>query len=166
MLTADRLREVLHYDPLTGIFTWRKQLARRAPVGSEAGSTTSNGRRAQVYVGINNVRYVASRLAWLYVYGTWPRDQIDHRDGNSLNNRIDNLREATGSQNQANRGKNKNNTSGYKGVYWDRSSGRWAANIWKDSQKIWLGCHDTPELAYAAYCEAALKYNEEFARLA
>src|SRR5262249_53258366 len=109
-------------------------------------------------------RFHASRLAWFYVHGVWPTTHIDHRDNDALNNRLENLREANDSQNQANRGKNKNSTSGYKGVYWDKSSGRWAANIWKNYQKIWLGCHETPGLAYAAFCAASRKPKGEFAR--
>lgn len=163
MLMIERLREVLDYDPTTGIFVWKKTLARRAPAGSKAGVVVK-GRRKYLCIGIDNRRFHASRLAWFYVHGVWPTTHIDHRDNDALNNRLENLREANDSQNQANRGKNKNSTSGYKGVYWDKSSGRWAANIWKNYQKIWLGCHDTPELAYAAYCAATRKLNGEFAR--
>lgn len=164
MLTAERLQEILNYNPKTGIFTWKKTLSIRAPAGVNAGGRARNDHREFHLIGIEGRKYQASHLAWLYVHGTWPEHQIDHRDGNPLNNCIDNLRAASGSQNQANRGRNKNNTSGYKGVYWDRSSGRWAANIWKNRRKIWLGCHDTAELAHAAYCRAALEHHGEFAR--
>jgi hypothetical protein len=163
MLTAERLRQVLDYDPTTGIFTWKETLARRAPAGSMAGYLGRNDHREFLMIGIDGRKYQTSWLAWFYIHGTWPKAQIDHRDGNPLNNCIDNLREATGSQNQANRGRNKNNTSGYKGVSRDKS-GRWAACIWKDGQKIWLGCHDTAELAHIAYCWAARELNGEFAR--
>ena len=163
MLTIERLREVLRYDPETGVFTWKEMLAYRAPAGSEAGCV-ARGRRPYIRITIANEHFHASQLAWFYVHGVWPERLIDHCDGDPLNNRFANLREASDSQNQANRRLNKNSTSGFKGVYFDKSSGRWAANILKDRQKFWLGCHDTPEQAHAAYCEAAQRIHGKFAR--
>jgi len=165
MLTVERLREVLSYDPETGVFTWLKTLAWRAPAGPIAGVIGGHTRRPYLCIGIDRKRYHAGPLAWFYVHGEWPKGLIDHCDGDPLNNRLANLREASDSQNQGNRRLNKNSTSGFKGVYFDKSSGRWAANILKDRQKFWLGCHDTPEQAHAAYCEAAQRIHGEFARL-
>jgi hypothetical protein len=163
MLTIARLREVLNYDPETGVFTWLKTLARRAPAGSEAG-TIAGVRRPYLRITIANEHFHASRLAWFHVHGVWPQQLIDHCDGDPLNNRFRNLREASDSQNQANRRLNKNSTSGFKGVYFDKSSGRWAANILKDRRKLWLGCHDTPQAAHEAYKQAAERLYGEFAR--
>jgi len=92
-----------------------------------------------------------------------PSEIVDHKDGNPLNNRRDNLRLATKVDNQRNSRKPKNNTSGYKGVY--KHAGRWVAMIRTNENKKHLGRFDTPEEAYEAYCEAAKKYHGEFARL-
>lgn len=90
-------------------------------------------------------------------------EQVDHIDGNPLNNTRPNLRVATNVQNNANKGKTKRNTSGYKGVSFEKSRNKWQAEIMVDGRRIHLGRYDTPELAYEAYCEAALEYNREFA---
>lgn len=88
---------------------------------------------------------------------------VDHIDGDSLNNQRSNLRLATAAENQWNSGLSKANTSGFKGV-WKTSSGRWRASLYYHRNAIWLGTFDSPEEAYQAYCEAALKYHGEFAR--
>ena len=92
-------------------------------------------------------------------------EQVDHIDCNPLNNRRGNLRLATPSQNGTNQSRPKNNTSGFKGVHWDKRAKKWMATIRINGKKTYLGLFATPELAYAAYCEAALKYHGEFARL-
>jgi hypothetical protein len=93
-----------------------------------------------------------------------PGLEVDHVDGDGLNNRRCNLRPATSSQNKHNRGKGRNNTSGFKGVWWHKQHGRWAADIWLHSKKRFLGLFDTAELAHAAYCKAAAELHGEFAR--
>ncbi len=90
--------------------------------------------------------------------------QVDHADGNSLNNRRSNLRPATVSQNAQNRGTSARNTSGYKGVH--RSRGKWRARIVIDGASRCLGRHDTPEAAHAAYCKASAELHGEFGRTA
>lgn len=90
--------------------------------------------------------------------------QVDHKDGNGLNNTRVNLRLATHSQNQHNRGKSRINKSGYKGVSWDKSKGKWYATIYINSKQINLGRYQTPEMAAIAYDEAARKYHGEFAK--
>lgn len=92
-------------------------------------------------------------------------EKVDHIDTDSLNNRRANLRLATISQNNANRKRPKNNTSGYKGVYWDKKSEKWAAMISVDGRLRRLGSFDDPKDAYEAYCTAAKEYHGEFARL-
>lgn len=91
--------------------------------------------------------------------------QTDHIDGNGLNNQQKNLRICTASQNQMNTGKRKTNTSGFKGVSWDKRNKKWRANIKINGKKIHLGCFDDKLFAYAAYCEACIKYHGEFANL-
>lgn len=92
-------------------------------------------------------------------------DFVDHIDHNGLNNQRSNLRLATNSQNQANQGLASHNTSGYKGVSWIKRDKKWRAQISVDGKAISLGHFDNPETAYAAYCEAAIKYHGEFANL-
>lgn len=90
-------------------------------------------------------------------------EQTDHINSNPLDNRRENLRIATNAQNQHNKGRYLNNKSGYKGVHWDRQKGKWRAEIQTMGKRTYLGYFPTPEEAYAAYCEAALKYHGEFA---
>lgn len=92
--------------------------------------------------------------------------RVDHADRNGLNNRRRNLRTGTGSQNSANRPKQIDNTSGYKGVSWHKRHGKWYAQIGVRGKKIYLGLHETKESAYAAYCAAAREHFGEFARTA
>lgn len=94
-----------------------------------------------------------------------PSERCDHIDGNGLNNRRENLRLATLGQNQQNRRRNKNSTSKYKGVSWHVRVKKWQARIGIDCCRVHLGYFDTPEAAYAAYCEAAKRYHGDFARL-
>jgi hypothetical protein len=112
---------------------------------------------------IRGRQYRAHQLAWLYMTGKrWPR-VIDHRDRNPSNNRWDNLRRATVSQNNANRRRHRNNACGFKGV--TRTEwGRWRASIYKDGRKHHLGIFATPEEAHAAYMAAARRLFGEFAR--
>src|SRR4029450_2313606 len=112
-LTAERLRELLDYDPETGDFTWKVN-RRCVRSGSVAGNV--NCVDGYCYIGVDARRYHAHRLAWLYIKGAWPNDQIDHINGNKADNRFANLRQATHSQNQANGGRYSNNASGYNGV--------------------------------------------------
>jgi hypothetical protein len=90
---------------------------------------------------------------------------VDHIDGDGLNNRRENLRLATNAQNQMNRKIGTSNTSGYKGVYWHKSSQKWMARIGVGGRQKYLGVFDTPELAYEAYKKAATEIYKEFARL-
>src|SRR5665213_3102737 len=103
VLTQARLKKLLHYDPLTGMFTWRITHGRhdRWKAGARAGNLHKSDRRW--LIRIEGIRYKAHRLAWLYMTGRWPRDQIDHKDTDSSNNVFTNLREATNAQNQQNR---------------------------------------------------------------
>jgi hypothetical protein len=162
MLTADRVRQALKYDAGTGVFTWR--IGRQgAAAGSVAGCVDIYGYRI---IGMDRRGYRAHRLAWLYAYGHWPTAEIDHIDGDRLNNRIANLREATRSENQRNVGVTRSNTSGFKGVYWYPRDRKWQAKIMLGGKSKHLGLFDSPDLAHAAYCEAAGRIHGDFARVA
>jgi hypothetical protein len=102
-------------------------------------------------------------IVWALHHGEWPTTDLDHKNRDSLDDRIENLRLATSSQNGANRVKQSNNTSGFKGVSWDWYNRRWRAQISVEKKRINLGNYDTPEEAHAAYCRAAKKYFGEFA---
>lgn len=164
-LTAERLREVLHYDPETGIFTWKVSLAPRGPVGAVAGCSRS-GRRQYVVIRIDGELFLAQRLAWLYMTDIWPTDKVDHKDNDASNNRWSNLREATNAQNCFNQGKRSVNSSGFKGVTLFKRDRVWTAQITVSGKNHYLGRFQTPEEAHAAYCEAAERLHGEFARVA
>lgn len=158
-LTQERLKELLSYDPLTGVFLWR---VNRGPAraGKRAGCLAPIGYRA---IRIDRVMHWEQRLAWLYMTGEWPPAGTDHRDLNRSNNVWTNLREANQSQNGANR----HGFGQYpKGVTLHRQSGLFHAGAQKEGRRISLGYFKTPELAHAAYCDAAPKIHGEFARLA
>ena len=160
-LTAARLRKLLDYDPATGVFTRRTLIGKRARLGAPTGLVNDRG---YVLITVDGRRYRAHHLAWLHVYGVWPASRLDHRDLSRANNRIRNLRLATGSQNQANRGKQANNTSGYKGVYWIARENKWLAKIVRHGRQFHIGLFDDPRAAHAAYCKKARDLHGEFAR--
>ena len=162
-LTQAELRRVLHYNPLTGSFIWRISLNNRIRVSDIAGRVSQHRKYSQVYrvIGIKGHKYAAHHLAFLYIKGHWPRDQIDHKDGNGLNNCWLNLRECTQSQNQANRGPTKNNKLGTKGVY--KKNGRYYAKIMVNGKVINIGQFDALETAAQAYRKTATKHFGEFA---
>jgi hypothetical protein len=155
-----RLRELLEYDSATGEFRWRQRVSRPIRVGDIAGTLEINGYRK---ITIEGRQYRAHHLAWFYITGEWRAGLIDHRDGNRSNNRWDNLRRATQSQNCANRRLARNNRCGFKGVTGDES-GRWRAGIHKDGRRYHLGVFATAEDAHAAYVAAARALFGEFAR--
>ena len=159
-LTAKRLRELLHYDPETGVFRWVAR-GHNTTSGTVAGYLHKKGYQM---IAIDGRQYRAHRLAWLYVHGFWPSDQIDHIDGIRHNNHIANLRQATNCQNCQNSKRPCNNTSGFKGASWHRQIGKWKAQIMVDGDKIYLGIFATAEEAHAAYCAAAVQHYGEFAR--
>lgn len=159
-LTQARLKELLNYDPDTGLFIRLLPSGPSKP-GDIAGYKNLHG---YVLISVDGIQYYSHRLAWLYMTGNWPKVEIDHRDMNKANNKFDNLREATLSQNAINKCIQKNNTSGFKGIYWDKSRKKFAAQIKINGKHIHLGRFHTLESAYAAYCEAAKRYHGEFAR--
>jgi hypothetical protein len=164
---ADEVRKLLAYDPETGRLTWRVRPGTDRDTrawntryaGKPAGSLTNDG---YVKVSVCGQTFLAHRIAWSIATGNWPDCEIDHKDGNGLNNSFSNLRTATRTQNMANAKRRSDNSTGWKGV--SRARGRYAALIRINSRKIHLGCFATPEEAHAAYVEAAKKYRGEFAR--
>lgn len=150
-LTQARLKELFEYDPETGYFT------KKSWKGSRGRWTKPivyglNGTQRYVQVCVDGGIYLAHRLAFLYMNGSLPAEFVDHRDGDGRNNRWANLREATHKQNtQANHHQNKNNTSGYRGVYWSKRRNKWLARIQADGRAMNLGFFDCPVAASEAY---------------
>lgn len=154
-LTAERVRGLLHYEPPTGELTWRVSRGGTARAGRVAGRIMPTTGYRQI--SIDDRRYLAHRLAWLYVYGVWPPDEIDHINGVKDDNRLSNLRLATHKQNKRNTKRQKNNTSGVTGVRYHKRRKKWVAEIRVNGKNIHLGYFDTLEEAMAARL-AALRF--------
>ena len=137
-LTQAILKEELHYDPETGVFVWRKNRKGLIGPGSIAGGVSGEGYRR---IMVRGTRYAEHRLAWLYVYGDWPSGEIDHINRKKDDNRIANLRDVTRSQNQQNASLQRNNTSGFRGVSWNKRDKRWFAYIRVNGALKHLGSH-------------------------
>lgn len=144
------LRAKYIYDPATGRFDWR----------DEAGFVAGNGYR---YLKVGAKKKLAHRMAWLYHFGAEPDGLVDHINGNRLDNRIENLRIATFSQNAANAKLHVHNTSGLKGASWMPKRGKWQATITVQNKQLNLGYYKTKEEAHDAYMRAAEKHQGEFA---
>jgi len=160
-LTGSRLEEILDYDSETGIFSWKDRKFSRMSAGDKAG-TLRNGYRL---IRIDDVAYSAHRLAWLWIHGTFPSSFIDHKNGNRDDNRIENLRLCTNSENLQNQRTDKNNSSGIKGVTWSNGRQKWVAQIRRNGRGRTIGFFDNKEDAAKAYSDAALKEFGEFARV-
>ena len=146
-LTAEYLRSVLHYDQETGIFTWKVSTSNSVKVGDVAGSPNGHGYQL---IQLQSRKHKAHRLAWLYIHGSWPKDQLDHVNRIRTDNRIANLREVTHKQNGQNRSKRSDNTSGHTGIYWLKQSSKWRAQIKHNQKQIHLGLFATIEEALSA----------------
>lgn len=156
-LDSTRLRELLSYDPATGVFT-RKVGSPRSPVGSIAGGSDHKGHWV---IRVNAKKYFAHRLAWLYVHGVWPAGVVDHINGDGMDNRIDNLRDVTQSVNMQNlKGARKDNRAAkLLGVTWSKQHNRWRANITITGKATFLGLFNTAEEAHAAYVAAKRQHH-------
>ena len=151
MHNAERVKELFNYDPETGVFTRRIDSPPRWKAGQIAGSRHS--KHGYWIIRFDGRDKLAHRLAWLYVHGEWPTQDIDHIDGNPLNNRINNLRQVSKSVNMQNRKRaHKQSTSGLLGAY--RNGKRWRSSIHIDGNPKHLGTFDTAEAAHAAYLAA------------
>jgi hypothetical protein len=153
-LTAARLKELLDYDPETGVFRWPLS-AQHCRAGMVAGYKDNKG---YIRIGVEQQQHAGHRLAWLYVHGEWPMGDLDHANRDQTDNRIANLRVATDSQNQANRGAGPGRL---KGVTYLAAIGKWQATIFKS---YYLGVFNTEEEANRVYGNAARILYDEFAR--
>lgn len=151
-VTVERLKELLDYDPMTGLFKWKVR-RKGVEAGDVAGAVNHEG---YISIGIDNSVYKAHRLAWLYMFGRMPNGMMDHRNGDRADNRIENLREATPGQNSQNKhvASAKNKSSGLMGVSWSNDRNKFYARICVNGKVRALGRFDTAEEAHQAYLAA------------
>ena len=146
ILTQKRLKELLSYNPETGCFT-RNIALKNQPAGAKVGT---KGARGYLQTSIDGTVYKIHRLAWLYVHGEWPQNQIDHIDHDTSNNRIDNLRDVSCGQNHQNRNRNTKSASSLLGVGWHKRDKRWFAHIEINGKRHHLGYYADKESALKA----------------
>lgn len=166
-LTAWYVRSILDYDPNTGVFRWKRRSDvgewwNRRYEGAIAGRTTEGH---YVGIAIHKRFYQAHRLAHLYMTGEWPDVGVDHRRGNKRDNRWDEIRPASKSENGSNAKRRSDNTSGHKGVAWYARKGKWMVRINIQKKPVFLGYFADFEQACAAYKEAATRLHGAFARI-
>lgn len=151
------LKSLVHYNPDTGIFTHTKARP-NVKAGTVAGSVYNGG---YIRIGVGGTVYLAHRLAWFYVYGEWPNQELDHINRIRTDNRISNLRQANTAENCQNRSRRSDNTSGHPGVCWFKKREKWVARIAINQKRMHLGYFDDIDEAISAY-EAAKKRLHHF----
>jgi HNH endonuclease len=157
-VTAEEFRRLLRYDPETGEFMWIVERRSGVPAHKRAGSIHKKG---YVHIVVNGRSHRAHRLAWLYMTGAWPREQIDHRNGVRSDNRWDNLRDATQSVNQQNRTRAmRTNGTGLLGAF--RNGDLFCSKIRIDGKQRYLGTFRTAEAAHQVYMAAKRQLHEGF----
>lgn len=160
------LRNLVEYQPETGLIVWRERRGddhwnRRYAGACALNSSDGRGYKQGLLLGR---KVLAHRAAWALFYGQWPSGEIDHIDGDRSNNRICNLRIATKSQNQCNSKKSARNNSGFKGVHWNTRKNMWQAQIMLNKRQHNLGYFETAKDAHAAYAAASERMHGEFGR--
>jgi hypothetical protein len=164
-ITQSYLKSILHYDPETGVFTWRYRPETYFTSGRGytyfnsryAGNEAGSKRRGYIVVDINKFGYYAHRLAFLYMTGSFPLFYVDHVNQLKHDNRWGNLRPATPLVNSKNIKKRKDNSSGIMGVYFDRRRGKFLARIGENRKQTHLGCFDSIFDAICARKSAEIK---------
>lgn len=167
LVTADRLRELLDYNPITGIFVWKRARGLNL-VGVRAGCITPRGgqclNKFYYKIGVDNHRYYSHVLAYLWMTGKYPEKELDHEDGNGLNNKWSNLRLSEHAENGRHRNDlNRNNSSGYAGVSYHTGAKKWRARIMVDGKEIHIGFFNSKEDAAVARREKAVELHGCFA---
>lgn len=160
---AQLVRDLFIYDPRSGLFTYRTSHHQRPDlVGATAGAKNSEG---YVHIQIEGRKYKAHRLAFLYMTGEWPSSRVDHRNRVKSDNRWENLRLASHSQNIANSVVRNDNKSGVKGVHFQKDMGKWIAYISHNKRRVHLGTFASKSDAEAARRAAAQQLHGEFATI-
>lgn len=168
--TAEFIRSILDYDAKTGLFTWRARaecsaLRNSIWTGRAAGTNIHGYIQISIYVDGQSVAIYAHRIAWLYIYGEWPQELLDHIDGDKTNNRIGNIREASYSENACNRPKRSDNKTGYTGVAFRKNRNKWEGKITVRQKTVWRKLFNTAEEAHAARTAALPLHHGAFARI-
>jgi hypothetical protein len=151
----------LQYDPETGEFTWLTSPGGGVLAGDKAGGFSKDGYRR---IRVGKKKFLAHRLAFFLMLGKFPEHEVDHANMDTTDNRWRNLREATHTQNNANRRLRRNSASRLKGVTLNRRLGKWIAQIQRDGNKVHLGVFDCPAAAHFSYVAAAQEKFAEYAR--
>lgn len=156
-LTQKYLKEILYYDPDTGVFMW---LAARSRInaGDIAGYVTIRSGKKYIDIGICGKTYRAHRLAWLYMHGAFPPNDIDHINGDGLNNSISNIKLSTAQENGMNKKLLSTNTSGMCGVSWGKGKNKWYSHIYYKGKQRYLGYYTTLLAATYARHVANIEY--------
>jgi hypothetical protein len=141
-LNQAELKELLRYDPETGLFFWKSNRSSLVRKGDKAG--TRNKKTGYITITITRKHYLAHRLAWLYTEGYFPEYGVDHINGNTSDNRRANLRHVTQFCNMQNASMSKKNKSGYKGVFYSKSKKKWLSQITIRKKQISIGQFDDP----------------------
>ena len=157
VLTQEEVRQHLDYDPETGELRWRVRRGGRR-VGRPAGAARKT--HSRIVIGINGKKYLAHRIIWLWVYGYFPENVIDHIDRDPSNNKLSNLREVSQLCNMRNSKIDKRNKTGVTGVFWDEKNGKWLSNIrLADKTKYLAYCSDfTEAVAHRLAAEQCLDW--------
>ena len=143
ILTQEYLKSVLNYNPDTGLFIRIKRTSNSVKIGDIAGSIKVNsGGKQYIAIRVNGKKHSAHRLAWLYMTGSWPKNVIDHDDGNGLHNWWDNLNDVSIIENSRNQRLSAANTSDHTGVRWNKKERKWKARIGVNYEMITLGTFD------------------------
>jgi hypothetical protein len=165
-VSYDRLREILTYIPDTGVWLWKDPPPRsKVNKGDLAGCISRNTKHPDnCYrrIKIDGRMYKAAILAWFWTYGVWPSKDLDHANGDSLDDRINNLREATDSQNRANSRVPMHNTSGFMGINWNKRNKRWHVRVMKEGYRHWVGAFKSLDEAKEAHRNKSIELLGEF----
>jgi hypothetical protein len=159
MLTQERVRELFDYNPETGELIRKVSTNSRARAGDVAGGLNSQG---YLMTHVDGGRYYNHRLIFLHAHGYMPENHIDHINRNCSDNRVENLREVSASCNMRNMRQSKANTSGVKGVYWNKAKNKWEAYIRANQKFCHLGRHSdfTEVVAHRLAAEQCLNWND------
>ena len=158
---GNEVSDFVKYDKDTGKFFWLQNTTIRNTIGKQVGSLTKQG---YLECQIQGKRYLLHRLAWFMVYGVWPPDEIDHINCVRTDNRIENLRLASFCQNQQNKGTNSRNTSGVKGVCWDKRTSQWKARVYASRRLVAERRFDNIDEASDWVKDVRIRHHKQFSR--
>lgn len=157
-LTHETILNIVEYNKNLGTLTWKKPTGNRAKVGMRVGNICRFHGNEYLQARIQKENFLIHRLIWFIEKGEWPKHQIDHIDGNGLNNKIQNLRDVPVSEQSKNLSRRETNTSGVTGVTWNKNIRKWVAQISVNNEAKYLGKFDLFEDAVKIRKEAEKKY--------